>query len=144
MSAIRVVGPVARCAGSGLDDEACVAVVDAGQSVAEADRGSGSDASGQLEHVPFAAATGQQRAPRSHRAFTETFGTSRVDFDAPLTAFTFSTRDLDIPVPGADPALARILTRYADTLSPPPSSARDQEFPVLPTREPQPESLGCR
>ena len=60
----------------------------------------------------------KQPAPRSHRACTETFGTSRVDFDAPLATFTFRTRDLDLPMAGADPVLARILTRYADTLSP--------------------------
>jgi DNA-binding SARP family transcriptional activator len=69
----------------------------------------------------------KQRAPRSHQAFTETFGTSQVDFGAPVTTFTFSSRDLDLPMPGADPALARILTRYAATLSPPPSITREQE-----------------
>lgn len=63
-----------------------------------------------------------QPAPRSQRTFTETFGTSRVDFGAPVTTFTFRSRDLNLPMPGADPALARILTRYADTLSPPPST----------------------
>jgi DNA-binding SARP family transcriptional activator len=64
----------------------------------------------------------KQPAPRSHRAFTETFGTSRVEFGAPVTTFTFRRRDLDLPMPSADPVLARILTRYAATLSPPPGS----------------------
>jgi len=58
-----------------------------------------------------------QPAPRSHGTFSETFGTSRVDFDAPVTTFTFRSQDLNLPMPGADPTLARILTRYADTLT---------------------------
>ena len=58
-----------------------------------------------------------QPAPRSHQTFSETFGTGRVDFDAPVTTFTFRSQDLNLPMPGADPALARILTRYADTLT---------------------------
>jgi transcriptional regulator with XRE-family HTH domain len=59
-----------------------------------------------------------QPAPRSHRTFSETFGTSRVDFGAPVTTFTFRSHDLNLPMPGADPALARILTRYAATSAP--------------------------
>ena len=58
-----------------------------------------------------------QPAPRSHRTFSETFGTSRVDFDAPVTTFTFRSQDLNLTMPGADPVLARILTRYAATLA---------------------------
>lgn len=77
----------------------------------------------------------RQRAPRSHRGFTETFGTSRVDFDAPATTFTFRTRDLDLPMLGADPVLARILARYADTLSPPPTGTWKQEFRFLLAQE---------
>jgi DNA-binding SARP family transcriptional activator len=73
-----------------------------------------------------------QPAPRSHRRSTEAFGTSRVDFDAPLATFTFRTRDLDLPMASADPVLARILTRYADTLSPSPSAPQEQGFPLLP------------
>jgi len=74
----------------------------------------------------------QQRAPRAHRAFTETFGTSKVDFDAPVTTFTFRARDLDLPMLGADPALARILARYAAILPPPPSDANwQQRFRLL-------------
>jgi AraC-like DNA-binding protein len=75
--------------------------------------------------------TFKQRAPRSHRAFGETFGTSRVDFDAPVTTFTFRTRDLELPMLGADPVLARILARYAATLSPPPATTWEQEFRLL-------------
>ena len=58
-----------------------------------------------------------QPAPCSHRTFSETFGTSRLDFGAPLTTFTFRSHDLNLPMPGADPALARILTSYAATLA---------------------------
>ena len=58
-----------------------------------------------------------QPAPRSHGTFSETFGTSRVDFDAPVTTFTFRSQDLNLPMPGADPTLARILSRYADALT---------------------------
>jgi hypothetical protein len=58
-----------------------------------------------------------QPAPRSHRTFSETFGTSRLDFGAPLTTFTFRSHDLNLPMPGADPALAHILTSYAATLA---------------------------
>ena len=73
----------------------------------------------------------RQRAPRSHRAFGEAFGTSRVDFDAPVTTFTFRARDLDLPMLGADPALARILDRYAATLDPPPAITWEQDFRSL-------------
>jgi DNA-binding SARP family transcriptional activator/AraC-like DNA-binding protein len=77
----------------------------------------------------------KQPAPRSHQAFSETFGTSTVDFGAPVTTFTFRTRDLDLPMPGADPVLARILTRYAATLSPPPIPTWEQEFRWLLSQE---------
>jgi DNA-binding SARP family transcriptional activator/AraC-like DNA-binding protein len=77
----------------------------------------------------------KQPAPRSHKAFSEAFGTSVLDFGAPVTTFTFRARDLDVPMPGADPALARILIRYADTLSPLPIPTWEQEFRSLLTRE---------
>jgi AraC-like DNA-binding protein len=73
----------------------------------------------------------KQRAPRSHRAFTEAFGTSGVDFGASATTFTFRTRDLNLPMLGADPALARILARYAATLPPPPDLNWRQHFRLL-------------
>lgn len=57
-----------------------------------------------------------QPPPRSYRAFIETFGTRRIEFGAPVTTFTLGAEDLDMPMPGADPALARILRRYAATL----------------------------
>jgi AraC-like DNA-binding protein len=75
--------------------------------------------------------TFRQRAPRSHRAFGEAFGTDRVDFDAPVTTFTFRTRDVDLPMLGADPALARILARYAAMLPPPPDPTWREHFRLL-------------
>jgi AraC-like DNA-binding protein len=62
-------------------------------------------------HIAFA-----QPPPRSHRAFTETFGTRHIDFRAPATTFTLLDEDLDRPIPSADPVLGRILRRYAATL----------------------------
>lgn len=62
-------------------------------------------------HVVFA-----QPPPCSHRPFIETFGTHRIDFGAPAASFTLRPQDLDLPMPGADPALAAILRRYASTL----------------------------
>jgi AraC-like DNA-binding protein len=57
-----------------------------------------------------------QGPPRSHRALGEALGTRRLDFGAPLTTVTFRSRDLDLPLRGADPVLAGILTRYARSL----------------------------
>lgn len=62
-------------------------------------------------HIAFA-----QPAPRSHRAFIETFGTRKIDFGAPATTFTLRREDLDLRLPAADPALGRILRRYAASL----------------------------
>jgi DNA-binding SARP family transcriptional activator/AraC-like DNA-binding protein len=76
-----------------------------------------------------------QPAPRSHQAFKETFGTCAVDFDAPVTTFTFRTRDIDVAMPAADPVLARILADYADTLSPPSRTTWEGEFRMLLTKE---------
>jgi AraC-like DNA-binding protein len=60
-----------------------------------------------------------QSAPPSHRRLAEALGTRNVDFSAPVTTFTFSARDLDLPMRGAEPALARILNRYAASLAAP-------------------------
>lgn len=65
-------------------------------------------------HVAFS-----HPAPKSYRAFTETFGTRKIDFGAPRTTFTFRNSDLGMALRGADPVLGRILRRYADTLAPP-------------------------
>jgi AraC-like DNA-binding protein len=73
----------------------------------------------------------RQRAPRSHRAFGDAFGTGRVDFDAPVTTFTFRARDLALPMAGADQALARILASYAAILPPPPDATWERHFRLL-------------
>jgi AraC-like DNA-binding protein len=69
-----------------------------------------------------------QPAPRSHRAFTETFGTRRIDFGAPRATFTFRAEDLDLPMRGADPVLAGILRRYAASLAPPVPASWPEHF----------------
>ncbi|MGH3250714.1 MAG: AraC family transcriptional regulator ligand-binding domain-containing protein [Trebonia sp.] len=69
-----------------------------------------------------------QSAPRSHRHFTETLGTRQVDFDAPVTSFTFRTCDLDLPMRGANPGLARILRRYAASLPPSATVSWQEHF----------------
>ena len=61
-----------------------------------------------------------QSAPRSHRRLAEALGTRKGDFGAPVTTFTFRAGDLDLPMRGADPGLARILNRYAASLPAPP------------------------
>jgi AraC-like DNA-binding protein len=62
-------------------------------------------------HVTFT-----QPPPRSSGVFTETFGTSAIDFSMPVTTFTLRNADLDAPMPGTDPVLAGILRRYAETI----------------------------
>jgi AraC-like DNA-binding protein len=69
-----------------------------------------------------------QPAPRSQRALGEALGTSRIEFGAPVTTVTFRARDLELPLPGADPALAGILRRYAATLPPPPPATWHEHF----------------
>ena len=72
-------------------------------------------------HVMF-----PQPAPRSHREFGDMFGTSRIDFGAPIASITFRASDLDLPLRGADPVLARILRRYTASFpAPPPVSWRE-------------------
>ncbi|MCO6006146.1 AraC family transcriptional regulator ligand-binding domain-containing protein [Actinoallomurus purpureus] len=57
-------------------------------------------------------------APPNRGAYVEAFGTERIDFGLPATTFTLSASDLDLPLRGADPALAAVLRRYAATFSP--------------------------
>jgi AraC-like DNA-binding protein len=58
----------------------------------------------------------------------ETLGTGRIDFGAPVTAVTFRSSDPDLPLRTADPALARILSRYAATLPSPPAATWPEHF----------------
>jgi len=61
-------------------------------------------------------------APRRYRRFTEALGIDRVDFGSHATSFTFTARDLRLPMAGADPRLAGFLKDYASML-PAPASA---------------------
>lgn len=69
-----------------------------------------------------------QPPPRSHQRLIGVLGTRNVEFGAPATTFTFSSRDLDLPMRGADPVLARILNAYAASLPPPPPVTWDDYF----------------
>ncbi|KAA2265405.1 AraC family transcriptional regulator [Solihabitans fulvus] len=69
-------------------------------------------------HVAF-----RQSAPRTHAGLVEVFGTSAIDFDAPVDSVSFRTADLELPLHTADPRLAAILQRYAATLPAPPPRA---------------------
>ena len=73
------------------------------------------------QHVRPVRVAFAQSAPQSHRRLAEALGTRNIDFGAPVTTFTFSARDLDSPMRGADPCLARILNRIAASLPTPPS-----------------------
>jgi AraC-like DNA-binding protein len=75
-----------------------------------------------------------QPAQRSYGAIRVGFGTRDIEFGAPVTSMTFRTRDLNRPMRGADPALARILTRYATTLAPPRPTSWQERFRWLLTQ----------
>jgi AraC-like DNA-binding protein len=62
-------------------------------------------------HVRVAAA-----APAHHRELAEMFGTRRIDFGQGSSAITFSRADLGLLMPGADPRLAAVLRRHAETV----------------------------
>jgi len=51
--------------------------------------------------------------PRSHDYLIETLGTRNIQFDAMVSAITFSALDASAPLPGADPALAVIVCEHA-------------------------------
>jgi AraC-like DNA-binding protein len=69
-----------------------------------------------------------QPPPRTYRPLIEALGTRRIEFGAPVTTFTLRAADLDLPLRGADPALAEILARYAATLPPPPVATWPEHF----------------
>jgi AraC-like DNA-binding protein len=72
-----------------------------------------------------------QRAPRSRAPFATALGTSRIDFGAPAATVTFRARDLELPLPTADPALGDILARYAATFPAPPPATWYERFQQL-------------
>ncbi|MEC3916272.1 AraC family transcriptional regulator ligand-binding domain-containing protein [Nocardia sp. CDC160] len=69
--------------------------------------------------------TFQQRAPRSHDAFREFFGTTDLEFEADRNSVTYRVTDLELPHITADPMLAAVLRRHAATLPPPPPRATE-------------------
>jgi AraC-like DNA-binding protein len=72
-----------------------------------------------------------QRAPKSHRALAEAFGTRQVEFDQPVNTLTFRQSDLDLPLRGADPVLAALLRRYAAMLPPAEQVTWYEQFKAL-------------
>jgi AraC-like DNA-binding protein len=74
-------------------------------------------------HIGFS-----QPAPRSCRAFIDTFGTRRIDFGTPATTFTFRASDLDLTMRGADQVLAGILRRAAASVPPPTVATWHERF----------------
>ncbi|MFE4461335.1 AraC family transcriptional regulator ligand-binding domain-containing protein [Nocardia tengchongensis] len=67
----------------------------------------------------------RERAPRRLDAFTEQFGTARVDFGAALDRVTFHNADFERTQITADPLLAAVLRRHAATMPPPPPRATE-------------------
>ena len=62
-------------------------------------------------HVGVAAA-----APAHHRELAEMFGARRIDFGQGRSTMTFARADLGLMMPGADPRLATVLRRHAESV----------------------------
>ena len=62
-------------------------------------------------HVGVAAA-----APAHHRELAEMFGARRIDFGQGSSTMTFARADLGLMMPGADPRLAAVLRRHAESV----------------------------
>lgn len=67
----------------------------------------------QLPIVPVRVALAA-RAPLSHDALTELFGTRAIDFEQPVGSITFRTADLRAPGPYAQPGLSALLRRNTE------------------------------
>ncbi|WP_280427879.1 AraC family transcriptional regulator, partial [Nocardia brasiliensis] len=65
----------------------------------------------------------RQSAPAQVRTFVEVFGTTAIEFDAPVDAMVFRAADMDLPLTTSDPVLAAILRPLAEALPPPPPLA---------------------
>ena len=66
--------------------------------------------------------------PRGSRELAAAFGTDRIHFLEDRTTMTFARADLERPLPGADPALARILRAHADSIAAAPPSPRAPQW----------------
>lgn len=67
----------------------------------------------------------RERAPRRLDAFTEQFGSARLEFGAPMDRITYRNTDFERPQITADPMLAAVLRRHAATMPPPPPRATE-------------------
>ncbi|MBF6163270.1 AraC family transcriptional regulator [Streptomyces gardneri] len=65
----------------------------------------------------------RQHAPARIETFVAVFGTTAIEFDAPVDAMTFRASDMDLPLTTSDPVLAGILQPLAAALPPPPPLA---------------------
>ncbi|MEV5838686.1 AraC family transcriptional regulator [Nocardia sp. NPDC052112] len=65
----------------------------------------------------------RQQAPAEIDTFVEVFGTTAIEFDAPVDAMTFRAADMELPLTTSDPVLAAVLQPLADALPPPPPLA---------------------
>ncbi|BDT98247.1 AraC family transcriptional regulator [Nocardia sputorum] len=65
----------------------------------------------------------RQHAPAKIGTFVEVFGTTAIEFGAPVDAMTFRAADMDRPLTTSDPVLAGILQPLAAALPPPPPLA---------------------
>ncbi|MFI6365918.1 AraC family transcriptional regulator ligand-binding domain-containing protein [Nocardia sp. NPDC050630] len=63
----------------------------------------------------------RQQAPDKLDTFIEVFGTTAIEFDAPVDAMTFLAADMELPLTTSDPVLATVLQPLADALPPPPT-----------------------
>ncbi|MBF6436341.1 AraC family transcriptional regulator ligand-binding domain-containing protein [Nocardia cyriacigeorgica] len=65
----------------------------------------------------------RREPPPSLNAFVELFGTTDIEFRAPIDAVTFRAADMNLPLTSTDPTLATVLKPLADALPPPPPLA---------------------
>ncbi|AVH22744.1 AraC family transcriptional regulator [Nocardia cyriacigeorgica] len=64
-----------------------------------------------------------QAPPKSREAYVELFGTTDIEFRAPIDAVTFRAADMNLPLTSTDSTLATVLRPLADALPPPPPLA---------------------
>ncbi|MFG1790989.1 AraC family transcriptional regulator ligand-binding domain-containing protein [Nocardia sp. NPDC049149] len=62
----------------------------------------------------------RQQAPTTTGAFVEVFGTTAIEFGAPVDAMVFRASDMELPLTTSDPVLAAVLRPLAEALPPPP------------------------
>ncbi|WP_280232605.1 AraC family transcriptional regulator [Nocardia cyriacigeorgica] len=65
----------------------------------------------------------RQPPPKSLDTYIEVFGTTNIEFRAPVDAVTFRAADMNLPLTSTDPTLAAVLRPLADALPPPPPLA---------------------